>query len=249
MCPAIWCKESLLHPAIFLLWFFWLGISSVLFIPVLCYSQAMRESLLPVDWICSMSFQWDSLPGLSLEPSSAPSLLLSPSALTEGGMFGAPVQCCWLEYFILFLIPHLFESYFVVICFSMLAHLIPRIHSPSRGINLWVNSLIVVPIVDLGCGALKWLLANSGNHTRKVDFSVMQNTALCLLLCFWVVEEHKPKWEEKNKRQHIRAFHTLQSVQKHTLLLWDATKVHSKSHVSPLAKSLLRDHRVLGSLW
>lgn len=76
---------------------------------LLCYPQAMKGSLFPMDWMCSMSFRWVSLPNLCLEPSSAVSLLLSPSALTEGGMFGAPVQCRWLEYFILLSIPCFFN--------------------------------------------------------------------------------------------------------------------------------------------
>lgn len=114
--------------------------------------------------------------------------------------------------------------------------------------DLWVNSLIVIPVVDLGHGALKWLLTNSGSHTRKVDFPVKQNSALCLLLCFCLVEEHKLKWEEKIKGC-IPAFHTFQSVQKLTVLLWDATRVHSKSlkwHIFTTCKELVEGSWCLG---
>lgn len=141
VCPVIWWNQSLLHSAVvFLLWFFWLHICSVLFIPVLCYPQAMRVSLLPMDW---MYFYWVSLPSLSLEPSSVSSLLLSPS------QFGAPVQSSRLEYFILLLISQVFltESYlwcFVIIWFSTLDHLMARISSQGLicGLIVWLPSLL-----------------------------------------------------------------------------------------------------------
>lgn len=99
-----------------------------------------------------MYFYWVSLPSLSLEPSSVSSLLLSPS------QFGAPVQSSRLEYFILLLISQVFltESYFVMLCDHLVLHV-----GPSNGKNsfprfdLWVNSLIAIPSVDLGT----WCLA------------------------------------------------------------------------------------------
>lgn len=62
--------------------------------------------------------------------------------------FGVPMQCSWLEYFILLSILCVFltESYFVIICFSTLDHLMARIHPPSwgliRGLIVWLSSLL-----------------------------------------------------------------------------------------------------------
>lgn len=130
---------------------------------------------------------------------------------------------------------------------------------PSNGKNSssflrsdpWVNSLIVIPTVDLRDGASKGVLANSGTHTGKVDFPVMQNSALCLLLCFCMVEEHKPKWEEKIKGNTFLLF-TLSTVCKNTLCFYGVPQRFTAKATSGTFHHLQRacwGVMVLGCLW